>query len=333
MTAIVPFCVVRHGTQRVVQRFGVISRVLMPGVNWVTPMVDTFVAVDWSFSNAGSRVVGVDIPTNTLSFDPTELTCTTRDQLAVDIDLLVEFRVDNVAKAVTQSSNLFASIESVVLSAVYEIVRSLNLADVSPRVVQTAITDAVAQTSSDYGFKLVRVFVERIGIPDAISLATESVEAQRRQKVAELDKLQQESEIKLSQQRLKLMLTEAAAVEEQLVVTNNAKKRKAETQAEVEAEELRLAHELRRLRALQDVENEAFKKRLVAIAESPLSDSASRLRFCAATPSPHCPKIRVPKSFSHRRRRCENNTCIWSTGRQPRHHRRRVHNNGRSHSM
>jgi regulator of protease activity HflC (stomatin/prohibitin superfamily) len=273
MTAVAPFCVVKHGTQRVVQRFGVISRVLLPGVNWVTPMVDTFVSVDWSFSNAGSKVVGFEIPTNTLSFDPVELMCTTRDQLAVDIDLLVEFRIDNVAKAVTQSNNLFASIESVVLSAVYEIVRSLNLADITPRVVQTAITDAVAQTSGDYGFKLIRVFVERIGIPDAIASATEAVEAQRRQKVAELDKLQQESEIKLSQQRLKLMLTEAAAVEEQLVVTNSAKKRKAETQAEVEADELRLAHELRRMRALHDAENDAFKKRLVAIAESPLSDT------------------------------------------------------------
>lgn len=279
MTSLFPLCIVHHGTARVVKQFGKIARTLEPGVHWVTPFLDSYVSVNWRFSGAGSRVHGYDIPVNKLSFDPEGLSCTTADQLDAKIDLLVEFCITDVAKAVTQTSNLFASIESIVLAAIYETSRSVKLAELSPRVIEAAVNQAIAKTAVEYGFQVTRVYVEQIAGPASIAKATEAVETQRRQKVAELDKLQQESEIKLSQQRLKMMLTEASGVEEQLIATNYAKRVALAARAEIEISQLKLAHELecqqkRRAaetdayRAQQAAETEAYRVRQAAEADA-----------------------------------------------------------------
>lgn len=301
MTSLLPLCVVQQGSKRVVKRFGKISHVLDAGVHWVTPFLDEYVYVDWRFSGSrargaapGARVWGYDIPVHTLVFDPDELSCTTSDQLRAQIDILIEFNITDIVKAITQTSNLFASIEAIVLAAIYETSRALKLADLTPRVIEAAVSEAVGKSAADYGFQLKRVFVENIAGPESISRATEVVETQRRQKVTELDKLQQESEIKLSQQRLKMMLTEAAGVEEQLIANNTAKRLAVAARSEIEVQQLQLAHELEckqkrnaaeteafrakktaetdAYRVQQAAEADAYRRRLADIAESTMSD-------------------------------------------------------------
>jgi regulator of protease activity HflC (stomatin/prohibitin superfamily) len=266
--AVLPITVVDSGFTRVVKRFGRISRTLMPGVNFVNPLFDSYVSVDWSFEQAGSRVYGVDIPTNSLRYDPRAHECVTRDQITVMIDIQVEFRVEDVVRAVTSSPNLFASIETLCRASLLESVRSLPLADLVPSAIKTAVSTNLIEASGSYGFSVTRVYVEKITIPAEIRSATVQVEAQRRQKLAELAKLEQESSIQLSQQRLKLELTQASAIEQQLVATNEAKKRKAESIAAVEVDELLLQQQLKRERALRQLELEMYREKLAILAES-----------------------------------------------------------------
>lgn len=268
MTSLFPLCIVHQGTVRLVKQFGKIARTLEAGVHWVTPFLDSYVSVNWRFSNGGSRVYGYDIPVHTLVFDPESLSCTTADQLNAKIDLLVEFCITDVAKAVAQTSNLFASIESIVLAAIYDTSRAVKLTDLSPRVIEAAVVSAIAKTAIDYGFQVTRVFVEEIAGPASIAKATEAVETQRRQKVAELDKLQQESEIKLSQQRLKMLLTEATGIEEQLVATNNAKRLALAARAEIEISQLKLTHELECEQKRRAAETEAYRAQQAAETEA-----------------------------------------------------------------
>lgn len=271
MTAILPWCVVQGGYQRIVTRFGIITGTLQPGLHWVTPCIDAYLYVWWQFQQRGARVRGYDIPTHTLRYDPSKLTCITKDQINIDVDLLIEFRVVDVIVAARSSPNLFASIESLVLAATYESVRNMTLQEITPAPVQLAVEKRLEDHSEAYGFVVQRVFVESIALPANIQQATVAVEAQRRQKVAELDKLKSESEIKLSQQKLKLQLTEASAVEELLIVTNNAKKRKAEVEAQVQVDELLHQQALRKQRQQAELENEMYKQRLVSLRESGLT--------------------------------------------------------------
>lgn len=271
MTAILPWCVVTGGYQRILTRFGIITGTLQPGLHWVTPCLDSYFYVWWQFQQRGSRVRGYDIPTHTLRYDPAKLSCVTKDQINIDVDLLIEFRVVDVIIAARSSPNLFASIESLVLAATYESVRNMTLHEITPAPVQKAVQDRLEEHSEAYGFVVQRVFVESIGLPKNIQDATVAVEAQRRQKVAELDKLKAESEIKLSQQKLKLQLTEAAAVEEMLIVANGAKKRKAEAEAQVLVDEMMHQQALRKQRQQAELENEMYKQRLVALRESGLT--------------------------------------------------------------
>lgn len=281
--AVLPVTVVNAGYCRVVKRFGVISRVLTCGLNVVNPLLDSYVAVDWSFDAAGSRVTGVDIPMHSLRYDPKVVECTTRDQIAVGVNVLVEFRVVDVVRAVTNTPNLFASVETLVAASLLEAVRSLPLAEVTPRVVQGAVSKNLDEASGTYGIELQRVFIESLDIPKEIRTATVAVEAARRQRMAELDKLQQESEIKLSQQRLKLELTQAAAIEEQLVSANEAKKRKAEALAAVEVADLQLQQELKRERLMRELDLEMYGRKLAALRDSRLpTDVTLALARCDA---------------------------------------------------
>lgn len=274
MTAIFPICVVQQGTQCILKRWGKIVRVLNAGVHQVTPLLDEYVYVNWQFSDGvGSRVRGYEIPTNRQVFDPRDLQCTTADQLLANIDLQVEFRVTDVIKAVTQTENLFASIEAVILSAAYDATRRVKFVDLVPRTLEDAVTAAVARSAGEYGFQLVRVFVESIVGPRSITAVTEAVETQRRQKVAELDKLKQEGEIKLSQLRLQLQVTEAEGVEQQVRTTNRGKRLHSQTSAETAADRLRVDQEIDAQQKRQATELEWYSKRLTLLAKSSLSDS------------------------------------------------------------
>lgn len=281
--AVLPLAVVNVGFCRVVKRFGVISRTLTPGINFVNPLLDTYVAVDWRFESAGSRVWGVDVPMHSLRYDPKTIDCTTRDQITVGVNVLVEFRVVDVIRAVTNTPNLFASVETLVASSLLDAVRSLPLSEVTPRVVQGAVTSNLGEASGTYGIELQRVFIETLEIPKEIRTATVAVEAARRQRMAELDKLQQESEIKLSQQRLKLELTQATAIEEALVSSNEAKKRKAEALAAVEVADMQLQQELKRERLMRELDLEMYERKLAALRDSRLpTDVTVALARCDA---------------------------------------------------
>ena len=116
---------------------------------------------------------GCDIPTTKLIFDPNNLSCTTSDQIQVGVDLICEFRIVDPVKATTVvHGNLFASIETMLLTTLYEAIRSLPLAQLEPRAVQAAVQRELGDDFGEYGVKMGRVLVEKISIPKQIETAT-----------------------------------------------------------------------------------------------------------------------------------------------------------------
>jgi regulator of protease activity HflC (stomatin/prohibitin superfamily) len=284
--AVMPLVVVELGFVRILKRFGVVSRVLTPGINLLNPFLDSYVAVNWFFDEAGSRVRGVDIPTNTLRFDPELLECVTKDEMRVGVDILVEFRVTDAVRAATSTPNLFASVETLIKTALLESVRSVLLAQLTAVSIQQAVATNLEKACETYGFMATRVFVEGINIPEEIRSATVQVEAQRRHRVAELEKLEQESGIQLSQQRLQLQLVQAAAIQQQQMSSNEQKKLKAEALASIEIEDFRLEQTLKRERTLRELDLEFYRNRLAVLRNSGLpSEVIVALARCDALAS------------------------------------------------
>lgn len=266
-----PIVSVDVNRSRVVKRFGAVTRILEPGLHVINPLLDTFVSVAWAFehdSDDRSPVRGVDIPTDTLRFDPDEICCTTADSVDIHIDLLIEFRIIDVRRATAQTNNLYRSIEASVLAALYSSIRLLKLENVTPVLVEHTVSDALKESAETYGFVVTRVFVENIGLPAELSEATVAVEREKRQMIAELGKRRRETELALAQQNERLQMHQAESLAQAVIATNEAKCKRIVKEGEIAAQELQLEQDLKRERKMRELELELYERRLGAFAHA-----------------------------------------------------------------
>jgi regulator of protease activity HflC (stomatin/prohibitin superfamily) len=153
----------------------------------VVPLLDQYVSVRWNFgSSGGDTVRGYFIPTNTLLFDPPQLKCTTKDQITVEIDLILEFHVADVRKAVFEVSNPFVAIETVIKTNLYETIRALSLEQCDPATITNQTRQRIADKCGKYGIAISSLLVEQVTIPKKIQDATINTEANRRHALAEV---------------------------------------------------------------------------------------------------------------------------------------------------
>jgi len=269
MTSLRPMIVVQDNTVAVIRRFGQFNRVLTPGLNFVVPFLDQWVSVNWEFATAGGdSVYGYFIPTNSLLFDPDKLKCTTKDQITVEVDLILEFRIKDVRKAVSEVSNPFVAIETLIKTNLYKAIRALRLEECDPATIQLRTLNLLGDSCDKYGIGVTNLMVENVSIPKRIQDATVNVEANRRHALAELEKAKQEKELALAQSALEFEKLQAQHLKENLQIEHEGKKRKYESEMELEVKKNRLQLELDRENAMRDMEHQHLQKRLKIIKES-----------------------------------------------------------------
>ena len=112
--------VVVAGTESIVLRWGVVNRVIKPGMHFLPPG-DSIHTVQWTRveeDHAGkSRYVTKRIsafPTTIQMYDPPAVAVTSQDQATVYINGVVKYRIADVQRAVLSISDLYAAIESMI---------------------------------------------------------------------------------------------------------------------------------------------------------------------------------------------------------------------------
>ncbi len=132
-----PFVIVEEGTCVVLEYFGKFYKILDPGFH-VIPffLCCSLREVDWEFTRVDPKAKRTlktcIIPTNTQTFDPPSFRCLTSDGVSVSVDLIFDFRIENVRSAVFHVDDLFSSIDSFVVTALYAAVAQMRIEDVNP---------------------------------------------------------------------------------------------------------------------------------------------------------------------------------------------------------
>lgn len=292
------FCVVSSGQSVVLERMGNFSKILTPGMHFITPFINNKKVVTWSRTeetrvgtkNSYSKrhFTFSAIPIVEQVHDLPEFRSTTKDRIDVYVNGLVFYRIADVKKAVYNISDLYSAIESLVETGIRDFTSTVTLEELftSRDKLMAHVISTLNDCEENWGTKITRFEIQEINCSPEVRKATElnvlkmreadakiiMAEATRKSKLLEV---QAENEINQSRQKAEAQLSiENAEKERQLSAINNrrlfeiseseAKCRKVE--AEVEAQNLILSYEaeaegIKKLLAITGIDGEYLRHR------------------------------------------------------------------------
>lgn len=185
----------------VVERFGKFHGIFKAGLQTVYVPSYSVRGVDWSFKNAEANsftsLKTWRIPLSVLRYDPKPHNCQTSDNFSVSLDVVMNFKVADVKKAVYMNYNVFADLEDKFETRLYEVMRSfkfteLDLIKIKERFNVTEFNEQLAS-----GIAIEEFRVQKIIYPKGIVDATVSTQTLQIQHHAEIERLKSEREHEL----------------------------------------------------------------------------------------------------------------------------------------
>ncbi len=209
---------VRTGYVRLVERFGVFHRVLKPGIHIIWWPVEMTRYVYWQYTqekhtSGGTQLCDVveytpDIPTQSRTFDLAPTKTCTKDMLDVTVNVVLTFRILEVAHAVYNVQDLMQSLEGFVQTAIRETAASLSLTElVSDKGgLRTSILETLKDMETDWGVKVGEIRIQSVAPSVRVLRQTEELVQQKME--FEQKKLRErvERESRSATQRLDLEL-------------------------------------------------------------------------------------------------------------------------------
>lgn len=265
--------VVEHDENVVLQRFGRYHRTLKPGLNFVLPLIDRARTVSWFFRNAEDKTLttlnGFRIPMRVLRYDPDLLECTTSDNIPVEVDIVVQFQIDNAETAVYNAADLFAEVEDAVTTKLYQKVRSISSLELNPNtIINQMLPGEFVERLKPYGCSVKSVAVQSIGFPDAIQKSTINASAKRRTQEAELDALENENKKKARITQAREQEQRAQQAYEDSAQAHALKLKEGEAASNAKIAHLRAEQEVGRKHILHEEKLEFTKRRLAILNEA-----------------------------------------------------------------
>lgn len=201
--------IIQQDESIVVQKLGKFSRTLAPGLSVLLPIIESPRRFSWKFREAEQdtlhQLEGFRVPMRNLRYDPIPLNCTTSDNIPVEVDLVIQFKITDAEKAVYNTSNLFADLEDVVQTKLYEAVRAKTSLELSTNELSAALPPAMfVESLASFGCAIVRVGIQEIIFPEEIRQATVDISSERRKQQAELEKLDNEAKTRIKMAEAKL---------------------------------------------------------------------------------------------------------------------------------
>ncbi len=174
------FRVVRPVEKAIVERFGKYARTSEQGLRWIIPFVDKIVKVNIT-------EIRLDIPKQSVI---------TKDNLNLEIDAVVYFKVEDVLKSVYKVNNYIGSIPSLAQTTLRSIIGELNFTEVNAQrqtINQKIELELDSQTEA-WGIDILRVELQDVKPSNDVQMAMDKVVTAEREKEAKITKAIAEKE-------------------------------------------------------------------------------------------------------------------------------------------
>ncbi|NET57799.1 MAG: paraslipin [Symploca sp. SIO2E6] len=154
--------IITQGNQAVVERWGKYQRTLDPGLNFIIPVIDT-IAVEESTRGRISDIK----PQPTV----------TKDNVSVDIDILIHWRVFDLEKVYYQTEEVDKvedvedAVKSLVIETLHSVISHLQLDEirVSRSKLNQTLLEKLNQVTDHWGVKVLRLEIQEIKLPESIT--------------------------------------------------------------------------------------------------------------------------------------------------------------------
>jgi regulator of protease activity HflC (stomatin/prohibitin superfamily) len=167
--------VISGGDQGLVERFGQYKRTLKPGINLIIPLVEKLVCVDTI------REKFIDIaPQATIS----------KDNVALQVDALVYWRVLDLEKAYYKVERIDRAISNIVLTTLRSEIGNLEMKEILSGTdkINKILLTKLDKATDIWGVKIMRVEIQNITPPKAIQKSMELERAAASEKQAMITK-------------------------------------------------------------------------------------------------------------------------------------------------
>ncbi|RYD33527.1 MAG: SPFH/Band 7/PHB domain protein [Verrucomicrobiaceae bacterium] len=193
--AFLGFKIVRHSETMVVERLGRYDRTLTSGINIIWPIVDRPRMVHWRYTDAGVDGRPVHVTRTTSRVDLRETVydfprqgVITRDNVAILINALVYFQINDAMKAVYEIANLPDAIEKLTQTTLRNIIGEMDLDDclVSRDNINKKLGVILDDATHKWGVKVNRVELQDITPPADVQHAMEKQMRAERERRAQI---------------------------------------------------------------------------------------------------------------------------------------------------
>lgn len=157
------FRVISGGQEGLVERLGRYKRTIKPGLNFIIPLIEKVVYVD----TTRERVLDVD-PQPTI----------TKDNVALEVDAVVYWRIMNLPKAYYEVEDIETAIANMVLTTLRSEIGQLHMKQTLSETdkINRILLSKLDLTTANWGVKIIRVEIQSITPPKIVS---ESMELER----------------------------------------------------------------------------------------------------------------------------------------------------------
>jgi regulator of protease activity HflC (stomatin/prohibitin superfamily) len=155
---------INQGNEALVERLGRYHRKLKPGLNFIVPLVDQVVMEDTT------REQILDIKPQSVI---------TQDNIYVEIDAVVYWRIRDIEKSFYAIEDLQGALAQLTTTTLREIIaqNTLEQTNVSRAEMDSAILDQLNEITADWGAQILRLDIQRITLPESVRKSREEEQA------------------------------------------------------------------------------------------------------------------------------------------------------------
>lgn len=219
------FRIIRPVERGVVERFGKYSHIADQGLRWIIPFIDRMIKINIT-------EIRLDIPKQSVI---------TKDNLNLEIDAVVYFKVKDVLKSIYNVNSYISSIPSLAQTTLRSIIGELNFTEVNAQrqtINQKIEVELDSQTEA-WGIDILRVELQDVKPSESVQDAMDKVVTAEREKEAKITKAIAEKEA-------------SRQIAEATVIQAEADKKSKIIRAEGDAASVKLAAEAK-AKAIEEV--------------------------------------------------------------------------------
>lgn len=167
-----PYVKIEQGTVGVVKRYGKFVRLVNPGLNRYIPFVETINAVD-------TRLI-------TMSLDRQSVI--TQDNISVDIDVILTYRITNIEIATFKVQDLYGLIRQCAYSTIRSIFGKRKLQEILEKRVEIAaeVQEMVEHDATSWGVRINSINIKDVILPESMVAAISAAPVAQRNAEAKI---------------------------------------------------------------------------------------------------------------------------------------------------